>query len=122
MSDFQAAYDRIQQFTDLHTQIELAELLEVRQSSISDAQRRKNIPVQWLFTLLEKQAINPAWIRTGEGPQYLAGSDGQPPLPPDRQRVEECLEPVLRSALLSIVPELTQKFQEALNSSASEVK
>lgn len=80
--DFTAAYDRILAVTGTRTQVELAAVLSIRQSGISDAKRRNSVPADWLLTLLKLHSINPAWILTGEGPQYLAGSDGMPVSPP----------------------------------------
>lgn len=80
MSDFQSAYQRILEATGLRTQSEVAAALGVKQSSISDAKRRNSIPAQWLLTLLDKYALNPIWVRSGEGPRYLTGSDDQPPI------------------------------------------
>lgn len=114
MSDFQSAYDRIREATGLRTQSEVAALLGIAQSSVSDALRRQCIPDQWLLTLFDMCALNPAWIRSGEGPRYLTGCDGQPPLP---LRLEQCvprLEPMLRAALLTTVPALAAELREAM--------
>lgn len=64
-------FDRIAEATGARTQVALAEVLEVRQSSISDAMRRKALPDSWLVTLLEKHQLNPVWIKTGFGAKYL---------------------------------------------------
>ena len=72
---FQDAYERILQSTGLRTQTDVAALLGVKQSSISDAKRRNHIPDSWILTLFNKKGLNPSWIRTGEGPQYVAGTD-----------------------------------------------
>ena len=82
MSDFQSAYQRILEATGLRTQSELAAELGIRQSNISDAKRRNSIPVQWLLSLFDKHALNPAWVRTGEGVPYLAQSTAAKPLYP----------------------------------------
>lgn len=114
MPDFQSAYDRIREATGLRTQGEVATELGIRQSSISDAKRRNSIPDQWLLTLLDKHALNPAWVRSGKGPRYVTGCDGQPPIP---LRLEQCaprLEPMLRAALLTTVPALAGELREAL--------
>lgn len=58
--------------------MDLADILGIRQSSISDAKRRGEIPASWLLTLLKNYRVNPEWIITGNGPQYLAGESGQP--------------------------------------------
>ncbi|WP_407944186.1 helix-turn-helix domain-containing protein [Maridesulfovibrio sp.] len=57
------------------TQVKLAEALDIRQSSISDAKRRKSIPAEWLLKALEISGVDPNWIRTGEGPKYRVLSD-----------------------------------------------
>jgi len=69
---FEAAMERVKLITGARTQVQLAEVLDVRQSSISDAKRRCSIPSDWLVKLLESHGVLPTWIRTGEGPQYLA--------------------------------------------------
>ena len=64
---FDAQFQRILEATGCKTQVELADILEVRQSAISDAKRRMTIPSNWLETLHKKQGINPEWIRHGVG-------------------------------------------------------
>lgn len=77
--DVTEAYERILSATGARTQTELAELLEVKQSSISDALSRRNgIPGNWLVTLTEKFALNPRWIKAGQGDQFLQPADGRP--------------------------------------------
>lgn len=77
--DFKEAYLRIIAVTGVKTQTELAEVLEVKQSSVSDAiSRGGGIPSNWLVTLTEKFAVNPRWIKTSEGAQYLQPADGSP--------------------------------------------
>ena len=70
---FEAAMDRIKQTTGARTQVQLADVLDVRQSSISDAKRRCSIPDGWLVKLLRSHKAMPDWILTGEGPQSLEG-------------------------------------------------
>ena len=47
---FDAQFQRILEATGCKTQVELADILEVRQSAISDAKRRMTIPSNWLET------------------------------------------------------------------------
>jgi hypothetical protein len=70
-----AMFGRITEITGARTQVELAGILDIRQSSISDAKRRGSMPSDWGLTLLEKYGVNPRWIRTGEGGKYLLASD-----------------------------------------------
>lgn len=102
---FTTAYARILSVTNTRTQTELADILNIRQSSISDAKRRGEIPVGWLLTLLRLHSVNPEWIMTGEGAQYLTGTDE---LPVDGVRINwfslgRELEEIQRRALDDII-------------------
>ena len=76
-SVFTAQYQRVFEAAGCKTQVELADFLEVRQSSVSDARRRQSIPAEWHMKLLAKKWINPFWVLSGEGARYLipAGSE-----------------------------------------------
>lgn len=73
---FAGAMSRIQRTTGCRTQVELAALLGIRQSSISDAKRRSSIPGDWLVLLLRLRGVSPEWILTGCGPRYLVPPNG----------------------------------------------
>ena len=62
---------RVFEATGCRTQMELANVLGIRQSSISDAKKRRAIPAEWLLTLLREYNINPEWVTRGVGPKYL---------------------------------------------------
>ena len=79
MASFIEAYQRIQFATNTRTQIELANVLEIRQSSISDAKRRNSIPSDWYMKLFEKFGLSPDWLRHGVGPMYLRTEQGYKP-------------------------------------------
>lgn len=66
-------FDRIFEAAECRSQIELAELLQVKQAVVSDFRRRGTVPVEWLFTLERLKGVNPAWLATGEGPRYKRG-------------------------------------------------
>ena len=68
---YEAAMERIKVVTGTYTQVTMAEVLDVRQSSISDAKRRASIPPDWLLKLMRSHKVLPDWILTGQGPQYL---------------------------------------------------
>ena len=113
---FQDAYERILQSTGLRTQTDVAALLGIKQSSISEAKRRGRIPNPWLMTLFSKKGLNPTWVRTGQGPQYVAVTDTQPPTPfLSEQQVASRLEPILRAALLGVVPELAKVLRQEMH-------
>lgn len=62
-TSFESQYKRVFEAASCRTQARLADVLEVRQSSVSDAKRRMNVPSEWLVKLFEKKRINPEWIR-----------------------------------------------------------
>ncbi len=71
---FDEALERIKTVTGARTQVQLADVLEVRQSSISDAKRRCSIPPEWLLKLQRSYKIHADWFLTGQGQQYLDGT------------------------------------------------
>lgn len=68
---FDTQMERILLVTRTRTQVELAEFLGIRQSSVSDAKRRGSIPAEWLISILRVRNVHPEWILTGNGPCYL---------------------------------------------------
>ncbi len=80
MSNFEEIFERIKLATRTRTQIELANVLDIRQSSISDAKRRNSIPSDWCMKLFERYGLNPDWIKKGTGPMYLRTETGYAPV------------------------------------------
>lgn len=76
--NFEDAYTRILNISNCRTQVELAEVLGIRQSSVSDAKRRGTVPAEWLLTLLHRFGANPDWILTGQDTQFLEFTEQQP--------------------------------------------
>ena len=68
---FDAAIERIKVATGARTQVQLADVLMVRQSSISDAKRRASIPPEWLLKLFRAYKLMPDWLMDGDGPKLL---------------------------------------------------
>ena len=79
MSIFDEVFDRIKLATNTKTQVELAEVLGIRQSSISDAKRRNSVPADWYMKLFEKFGLNPDWLKKEAGPVYLRTEQGYQP-------------------------------------------
>ena len=107
VTDFEAAYGRIRQVLGLRTQTELAGYLGIRQSSISDAKRRGSVPAEWLLVLIEREGINPAWIKSAQEPKFLKDPVPREVTAEDLARLEaSCLLDELRrrcpGALVSI--------------------
>ena len=76
---YKETLERIKAVTHTRTQTALAEILEIRQSSISDAKRRQSVPGAWYMTLFEKLGVNPDWLKSGIGPVYLRTEVGYIP-------------------------------------------
>lgn len=70
--------DRLFKEVECRTQTELADMLGIKQSSISDAQKRNAMPAEWLVKLLRLKGTNPEWILTGFGRQKLGPVKGEP--------------------------------------------
>ena len=89
----------------------LATALDIRQSAISDAERRKAVPSDGRITLFEKKRINPEWIRTGQGGRTVRSTDA-PGVSPASAAVtsrpaaecttEDLLAEIMRRALKSV--------------------
>ena len=80
MSSFEEIFERIKIATNTRTQVDLAEVLDIRQSSISDAKRRNSVPADWYMKLFEKFGLNPDWLKKAVGPMYLRTEDGYEPV------------------------------------------
>lgn len=80
MSTFEEIFERIKLATNTRTQVELAEVLDIRQSSISDAKRRNSVPSDWYMKLFEKFGLNPDWLKKSVGPMYLRTEQGYEPV------------------------------------------
>ena len=78
--NFEEAKGRVYLITGAKNQVDLADILCVAQSSISDAEKRHSIPASWLLALLYIYDVNPIWVLTGKGCMYLHGDDTQPQL------------------------------------------
>lgn len=65
---FDNAYSRIRVATQTRTQTEVAKLLGIKQSSISDAKKKNTVPDGWLITLYRACGLEPDWILYGQEP------------------------------------------------------
>jgi SOS-response transcriptional repressor LexA len=65
---FDSAYARIRAATHTRTQTEVAKLLGIKQSSISDAKKKNTIPDGWLITLYRACGLEPDWVLYGQEP------------------------------------------------------
>ena len=105
MSSFAEIHERICLATHCRTQMELAKVLGIRQSSISDAKRRNSVPGDWFMKLFEKFGLNPDWLKRGVGPMYLRTEQGYMPqdLPtPPTQKGQSLDDSLARSTVIPL--------------------
>ena len=74
---FEEALERIKKATGARTQVQLAEVLDVRQSSISDAKRRCSVPADWFLKLYRSHGLDPDWLAEGSGTPYIDSGKGK---------------------------------------------
>lgn len=68
---FSDAYARILKATGCDGQEDLSQTLGISQALISDSRRRGKVSPEILLALLEEFALDPHWVRTGEGSWYF---------------------------------------------------
>ena len=71
MDDFDAVYARLLFISGKRTQAELAELLNLKQGSISEAKTRGTIPLAWCVRISDIFNVRMDWLRFGEVPVFM---------------------------------------------------
>jgi len=55
---------------------ELAAILNVNRSSITQARKKDSVPANWLLALFRNHGLNPDWLAGGSGSPWLKQGDG----------------------------------------------
>ncbi len=76
---FQEFLERVKTATDIRTQGNLADMLGVRQATVSDAKKRNSVPAEWLMKLYRSHKLNPVWLADGIGPMYAGQQECESP-------------------------------------------
>ncbi len=117
MINFEEIFERIKLATNTRTQMELAAVLDIRQSSISDAKRRNSVPAEWYMKLFEQFGLNPDWLKQGTGPMYLRTEHGYTPVDaPMGYLFEETAqygEPDAKNVVVSVYSTLADTEEES---------
>ena len=71
MDQFDAVYARMLFVSRRRTQAELAELLNLKQGSISEAKKRGIIPLAWCVKVSDLFNVRMDWLRFGEPPVFM---------------------------------------------------
>ena len=64
---FELFFDRITAETDIRSQTELAAVLGINRSAITQAKKKGTIPAGWILELSRKFGLNPDWLERGIG-------------------------------------------------------
>ena len=70
-TNFHSFYQRLSNEGIIASQKDLASLLGVKGSAISQAKKRNIIPRTWITEISEKMNLTPKWIKTGIGEKYF---------------------------------------------------
>ena len=68
---FDAFLQRIFRTTDITTQTELANVLQINRSAITQARKKDTVPARWILRLFRTFGLNPGWLESGTGQPYL---------------------------------------------------
>jgi len=72
---FNNFFQRVSKPLAINSLSELADILEVNRSSITQARKKDSIPANWLLELYRRYGLNPDWLESGTGPEFLRPSD-----------------------------------------------
>jgi phage repressor protein C with HTH and peptisase S24 domain len=75
-SRFERFLSRICGVTGIRSQAELAGLLGVDRSAVTQAKKKDLVPEKWVLKLFRTFGLNPDWIESGMGDPYLVSEGG----------------------------------------------
>ncbi len=87
---FDLFFERIKAQTPINTQIELARILKVNRSAVTQAKHRGMVPTSWVFKLARMYQLDPEWLELGAGEPYAqlaSGGSGFHKIPKVRARL-----------------------------------
>ena len=73
--NFQTFFDRVSGALGVKSLSELAEILRVNRSSITQARKKDSVPANWLLALFRSHGLNPDWLEGKDGPKWLKPAD-----------------------------------------------
>ena len=74
---FDIFFTRVTEATEIGSLAQLAELLQVNRSAITQARKKGSVPAAWKLRLFKKLGLNPDWLEGGAGPPIIKpGLDG----------------------------------------------
>ncbi len=77
---FDSFLKRVFSATGIDSQTELANVLRINRSAITQARKKESIPANWILQLFRRYDLNPDWLENGSGEAYLrSGAEGMHP-------------------------------------------
>ena len=73
-SRFESFLQRVFQATGVTSQTELASVLKINRSAITQARKKNSIPDKWILQLYKTYGLNPSWVETGSGQTFIKKS------------------------------------------------
>ncbi len=73
---FEEIIQRIFEATGLNSQNELAMVLKINRSAITQAKNRGEIPENWIWRLADRYGLSSGWLKTGEGQPFQSRTAG----------------------------------------------
>ena len=70
LSHFESFFQRVAEVTAITSQSELAVVLGVNRSAITQAKKKNAIPAKWILQLSRRFGLNPDWLEKGVGEKY----------------------------------------------------
>jgi phage repressor protein C with HTH and peptisase S24 domain len=70
-NSFTSFYKRVADAAGITSLSELADILGLNRSSITQARKKDAIPATWLLQLFRRYGLNPDWLEKGREPKYL---------------------------------------------------
>ncbi|BBO87620.1 S24 family peptidase [Desulfosarcina ovata] len=74
-NQFQTFFERVSSALGIKNLSELATILRVNRSSITQARKNNSVPANWLLALFRSHGLNPDWLEGSHGPKWLKPGD-----------------------------------------------
>ncbi len=79
---FQTFFQRLEEATSIESQQDLAKVLGVNRSAITQAKRRDAIPQRWVLAISRQFGVNPDWLEFGTGQARVSSVRKEEPRSP----------------------------------------
>ena len=73
-SSFDTIIERVFEATGIDSQTELARVLKINRSAVTQARKKGQVPDRWLLQLYRKFGLNPEWLESGAGRIFLTAA------------------------------------------------